>query len=265
MEQKKQISYQNAKIVYTTRGVGKVVVLLHGFLEDLTMWDEFVGKLSSNYKVISIDLPGFGESGMISNNHGMNTMADVVAAVIENEGESKCTIVGHSMGGYVALAFANKYENKLVGLVLFHSQAAADDEKTKVNRNRTIEIVENNHAKFISSFIPSLFSDENAIKLSSKIKHIVDKSLLTTNEGIIAALAGMRDRGDYLKMLPKLDIPVLFIAGKQDSRISLEKISNQIILPKTSESLIMGNVGHMGFIEAPELTYKAVEGFLRRY
>lgn len=265
MEQKKQIFYQDAKIVYTTSGLGKVVVLLHGFLEDLTMWDEFVGKLSYNNMVISIDLPGFGASGMISNNHGMHIMADVVAAVIENEGVSKCTIVGHSMGGYVALAFANNFADKLRGLVLFHSQAAADDKNTKVNRDRTIKIVENNHAKFISSFIPSLFSDENAIKFSSKIMQIVDKSLLISNEGIIAALAGMRDRDDYLELLTQLEIPVLFIVGKKDSRIPLNKISKQIGLPKISESLIMDNVGHMGFIEANELTYNAVEGFLKRY
>ena len=265
MQKKKQVFYKNIKIAYTKSGNGKVIVLLHGFLEDLTMWDELVGKFSVDNTVISIDLPGFGESGMISMNHSMDDMADAVAAVINNEKVSKCILVGHSMGGYVALAFANKYENKLRGIVLFHSQAAADDEKTKINRDRTIKIVENNHANFISAFIPSLFSDENAIKFSGKIQQIVEKSLLIKNEGIIAALAGMRDRDDFTNLLLQLDVPVLFIVGKKDTRIPLDKISKQIILPKISESLILDSVGHMGFIEAQELTCNAIVGFAKRY
>ena len=195
----------------------------------------------------------------------MSTMAEVVNEVVEKEGISKCTIVGHSMGGYVSLAFAELFEKKLNGIVLFHSQAGADDDEAKINRNRTIKIVENNHAKFIRSFIPSLFTEENAVKFSSEIKRIIDSSLHTKNEGIIAALAGMRDRNDYLDLLTQLKIPVFFIAGKKDSRIPLEKINQQILLPGISEALILDNVGHMGFIEAKELTFNAIAGFISRY
>ncbi len=260
----KQISYKGVKIAYTATGKGKLVVLLHGFLEDLSMWDELVNKLSSTNKVIAIDLPGFGFSDIISTNHSMYTMADVVSEIMKAEGESKCTIVGHSMGGYVALAFARNYEDKLNGLALFHSQAASDDFETKLNRDRTIKIVENNHANFISSFIPSLFTDENAIFFALKIKKLVNKSLLTKNEGIVAALAGMRDREDNTELLTKLKIPVLFIIGKQDLRIPLNKIVDQIVLPKVSESLMLDNVGHMGFIEAKEITFSTIARFVNR-
>lgn len=261
----KQLTFKGAKINYATTGSGHTVVLLHGFLENLTMWDGFSKKLSATNRVITIDLPGFGQSGIISNNHNMSTMAEAVNTVIEHEGISKCIIAGHSMGGYVALAFAEFFEDKLNGIILFHSQAGADDDDAKGNRNRTIKIVENNHAKFISSFIPSLFAEDNAAKFSLEIQQIINSSLLTKNDGIIAALAGMRDRKDYRGLLAQLETPVFFIAGKKDSRIPLEKIINQITLPKVSEALILENVGHMGFIEAEEHTYNAVEGFVRRY
>jgi len=260
----KQITHKGAKIAYTITGKGEVLVLLHGFLEDLSMWDEFSVNLSATNKVIAVDLPGFGKSGMISNNHSMSLMADVVFNVLQTEEVSKCTIIGHSMGGYVALAFANMYQTRLNSIVLFHSQAAEDDAETKNNRDRTIKIVENNHGNFISSFIPLLFTDKNAVKFKKVIDNIVERAMLTKNEAIIAALAGMRDREDHLPLLSQLDIPVLFIAGKQDSRIPLNKIIKQIELPKISESLILDNVGHMGFIEANELTYNAIIRFVNR-
>jgi len=261
----KQLIFKDTKINYTITGSGNVIVFLHGFLENLTMWNKFSDVLSKTNKIIAIDLPGFGNSEIISNNHSMNMMAEVVFAIIEYENISKCIIVGHSMGGYVALAFAKLFEDKLFGIVLFHSHAAADDDETKTNRNKTIHIVERNHAKFISGFIPSLFAEENIIKFSSQIQEIVNSSLQTKNDGIIAALAGMRDREDNQKLLTKLNIPVLFIVGKEDSRIPLEKIIQQIDLPKVSKTLILDNVGHMGFIEAQEQTCSAVAKFVIKY
>lgn len=261
----KYIKYKGAKIVYNTMGTGNTIVLLHGFLENLTMWDDFAAKLSTTNKVITIDLPGFGKSEVISNNHSMSTMANAVAAVIKNEKVTKCTLVGHSMGGYVTLAFAKLFEEKLSGIVLFHSQAGAENQEMKRNRDRTIKLVEQNHGSYISNFIPLLFTPENEVKYSYKIKQIIKQSLLTTNEGIIAALAGMRDREDLTELLSKLHIPVLFIAGKQDARIPLEKVVSQLILPKISESLILSDVGHMGFIEAKDTTFKSIFSFANRY
>ena len=262
MRPMKHTEFRGAEIAYKIRGNGVAVVLLHGFLEDSTMWDELTKELAETNTVIAVDLPGFGDSGMIDSNHTMKIMCDAVAAVLSHEGINKCFMVGHSMGGYVMLEFANRHQEMLNGIVLFHSQAAADDDNTKENRNRTIKIVESNHANFISSFIPSLFTDENAIKYKAEIDRIINQSLLTKNEGIIASLAGMRDRSDRIELLGKLEIPVLFIAGKQDSRIPLNKIMEQITLPKLSQSLILNNVGHMGFVEAKSLTFKALKCFI---
>ncbi len=262
----KQIDYKGSIINYNIDGSSaKTVVLLHGFLEDLSMWSEFTKLYGSSYKIISIDLPGFGKSGIISDNHSMQLMAEVVNNILVGENVVSCFMVGHSMGGYVALAFADLFPKKLKGLVLFHSQASADDCHAKKNRDRTIGIVNNNHSKYISSFIPLLFAEENLAKFNNEIKNLIKSSLQTNDEGIIAALRGMRDRFDYTELLGKLEIPVLFIIGKRDSRIPLEKINQQILLPKISETLILEHVGHMGFIEAKDITYASVSSFIDRY
>jgi len=257
----KQLLYQGHTIRYRVEGSGPAMVLLHGFLESLEMWDDFVLALSKMNKVITLDLPGFGRTDVFSENHSMELMADVVNVVMEEEQIKHCILAGHSMGGYVSLAFAKKYGEKLKGLVLFHSQAAADDEQAKVNRDRTIDIVKKNHKDFIAAFIPSLFAEQNIEKFKNKIEEARAVSLETSADGIIAALAGMRDREDHRNLLQKLDVPVLFISGKQDSRIPPEKILPQIALPKHSEALILEDVGHMGFIEARKQTLRTLAHF----
>jgi len=173
-------------------------------------------------------------------------------------------MVGHSMGGYVTLAFADQYPAKLKGFVLFHSQAEADDADGKINRDRAIDIVKKNHKSFIASFIPLLFAEENVNQFRNEITDLQKISSGTSPEGIVAALAGMRDRKDSSELLKQVDIPVFFIIGKRDSRMSLAKIMPQLELPKNCEALILDGVGHMGFIEAKELTYKALEYFIER-
>jgi pimeloyl-ACP methyl ester carboxylesterase len=168
------------------------------------------------------------------------------------------------MGGYVSLAFAEKYPDKLIGLVLFHSQAAADDEEGKHKRDRTIEVVKSNHKDFISAFIPLLFAEENVRKFEKEIMHLKMLSEQTSVDGICAALAGMRDRDDHLQLLRSIQFPVFFIVGKQDSRIAMEKIMPQLALPRNCEALILDDIGHMGFIEAKDITTQAIVHFAER-
>ena len=260
----KQTAFKNGKINYTIEGNGSAVVLLHGFLEDLGMWANFSKLLSAKYKVIAIDLPGFGKSSVFDKTHQLHFMADAVHAVLENEQVENCIMTGHSMGGYVTLAFAEKYAKKLKGLVLFHSQAAADNKEAKTNRDRTIEIVRGNHASFIHAFIPSLFAEANVEKYAKEINILEAVSLNTSTDGITAALAGMRDRQDSTGLLKELECPVFFIIGKKDSKIDLNTVVKQLSLPKNCEALILEDVGHMGFIEAENITYLALEHFIER-
>jgi len=260
----KQLQSDSGSIYYTMKGNGPAVVFLHGFLEDQSMWKDFSDSLKNKFTTICIDLPGFGKSGIFNNEHSMVFMAKKAHQVLEQENINKCILVGHSMGGYVSLAFSKLFPDKLSGLVLFHSQAAADNLEGKKNRDRTIEVVKNNHKGFIYSFIPSLFAENNIERLTGEIDELIHIAENTENEGIIAALKGMRNREGHFNTLKKLNVPVYFIIGKQDSRIPLASIIPQLELPSNSEALIIDNVGHMGFIEAKGKTLLALEHFAER-
>ncbi len=260
----KKISWNKGQVNYLVEGEGSPVVLLHGFLENIHIWDDFITFLKQDFKVIAIDLPGFGKTSVFGENHGMTFMADTVKAVLDAENISKTILVGHSMGGYVSLAFANKYPELLKGLVLFHSHAAGDNEEGKQNRSRTMKVVEKDHKDFIASFIPLLFAEENVRRFSKEVAHLREMSFQTSKQGVMAALAGMRDREDHLELLKKAGFPIFFVVGKQDSRIPMEKILPQLSLPGQSEALILDKTGHMGFVESPDKTFPVVRDFLRR-
>jgi len=260
----KHLTFENGSVFYQIKGNGPSIVFLHGFLEDHSIWNFFVKKLSRNYQVLTVDLPGFGKSSVFGEVHTMEFMAETINLILEKEKIRESIVVGHSMGGYVAMALAEKYPEKLDGIVLFHSHAAADDEQGKINRNRTIEVVNKNHKDFIYSFIPLMFAEENQKTFSKEIAELQKIASFTSAEAVIAALAGMRDRKDQTALLAQFSEPVFFIIGKQDTRIQFEKILEQIPIPKNCEALILEGVGHMGFIEAQEITSLALEHFLER-
>jgi pimeloyl-ACP methyl ester carboxylesterase len=257
-----RLIFQNKIISYQKKGEGRVIVFLHGFTENKEMWNSFVKEFSKNFQVITIDLPGHGKSDIFSSTHTMEFLAEVVKMVLEKEKVGNCAVVGHSMGAYVGLAFADLFPDLINGLVLFHSSATADDEEIRVNRDRLIKLVNENKAAFVNSFIPSLFAPNNRAIFKTKIAEIIGISSQTSELGITAALEGMKLRTEKLSYLKKTDIPILFISGKQDSRISIEKILPQIAMPKHSYSLILEDVGHMGFIEAQEKTMSMLFYFL---
>ncbi len=258
------MKWQQGTITYRIEGEGKPVVLLHGFLENLHIWDDFSAYLQPGFRVLAIDLPGFGKTSVFGDNHTMPFMAKAVKAVMEAENMPNASLVGHSMGGYVALAFAKRFPEAVRTLVLFHSHAAGDDEQGKQNRSRTIEVVKKDHKDFISKFIPLLFAEENVPRFATEIARLRETSMRTSKEGVVAALAGMRDREDHLERLKTLPFPLLFVVGKQDSRIPLEKIAPQLTLPAHAEAVILDKTGHMGFLEAPEKIFPVVRDFLRR-
>ncbi len=257
-----EVKFQGGFINYSEKGEGNAVVFLHGFLESKEIWDDYSEILSKEYKVICIDLPGFGETKIFREIHSMKFMAEAVKTVLVNLDIKECLMVGHSMGGYVTLEFLKLFPEYLKGIVMFHSHAADDNKKAKVNRDRMIKIVEEDRKGFITQFISDLFAPENTEKHKKQIKQLIEKSNQTKNEGIIAALKGMKERTDKLDLLSETEIPVKYILGKKDSRIPLERAIKQIVLPVHSEVMILGDVGHMGFIEAREKTLKALKYFL---
>ncbi|MCF8303695.1 MAG: alpha/beta hydrolase [Bacteroidales bacterium] len=260
----KTIEFNNRSIHFNVEGEGNPIVLLHGFLESMEIWNTFTARLSGNYKVITIDLPGHGRTENIDETHTMELMADVVFKVLEALEVDQSIMVGHSMGGYAASAFAERYPEMLKGLVYFHSNAAGDTDEARKNRDRTIDIVSKDHHGFINNFIPDLFAPENHEKFGDEIHSLKNRSSSTSKKGIIAALRGMKVRKDRVDLLGQLTQPVLFIAGKQDKRLPVEKLMHQASLPGHSEVLLLNHVGHMGYIEAQETTLSALYHFAER-
>ncbi len=259
---KKTIRYQGKNLVYQISGSGPALVLLHGFLESKAIWDDFTEKLQHEFTIITIDLPGHGESEVLAESHTMKLMAEGVKEVFLAEKIDSALIAGHSMGGYVAVQFASQNENLLKGLVLFHSHANSDSEETKENRRRTINIVNQNRGGFIRQFIPELFDHRHVAEHTEAITKLQDQAALLTPESIIAAITGMRDRESHIQYLLLSEIPILFIIGKQDSRMPYNQVVAQAIIPSHSEVLLLEDVGHMGFIEAPAKTLQALRHFM---
>lgn len=254
--------FKNVKINYHDVGMGNAIVFLHGFLESLDIWNEFTKRLCCGYRMISIDFPGFGKSDMINEKHSLEMYADSIKAVLDHLVISKCVLVGHSMGGYVGMVFAEKYPEMLMGLGLFHSHADADDEEAKKNRNRAIEVIKKNHTGFVKDFIQDLFAPENQKAFEPDISILKERAAKISKEAIIAAMEAMRDRGSKLDILEKTDLPVLFIAGKKDKRVPFNKLMEQAKLPKHAEILVLGNTAHMGFLEDKEICLRKIRQFL---
>ncbi len=255
------IDFKGAKVNFREKGKGNALVLLHGFTESLDIWDKFSEKLSEKYKIIMIDLPGHGSSECLAKVHTMELMADCVNAVLYHLNIKECVMIGHSMGGYVTLSFTEKYQNMIKGFGLFHSSAFADTPEAKENRKRAMEIIRKNHKNYLNQFIPDLFAPENVERLKAEIGKLkINASEQMTAEGIIAAQLGMMERKEYLELLSKIDVPVLFIFGKKDKRIPFDKAAMQINLPKHSEITIL-DCGHMGYLEAPDETLHSIMAF----
>jgi len=258
------IKFEDHKINFSDHGKGLPIVLLHGFLESKEMWNGFVEGLSNEFRVICIDLPGHGKSPVYKGSLTMEIMARWVKAVLDQLQVKRCIMIGHSMGGYVTLEFALQYPEMLAAYGLFHSHASADTEESKENRRRTINIVKLNKAGFINQFIPDLFAEENVEKFDGEITKLQEIASETPAKGIIAALEAMRDRSGKIELLLNTVVPVLFIAGKEDSRIPVQNIMAQAILPQHAEVLILGKVGHMGFMEAKTKTLEMVRCFVKK-
>jgi pimeloyl-ACP methyl ester carboxylesterase len=238
------------------------LVFLHGFCESKELWAEFTKPLESKFRIVALDLPGFGENTQRIEGYSMESMADHVKQDLDNLDIKKCILIGHSMGGYVSMAFAEKYGQMLNGLCLFHSSALPDTEEKKENRNKTIEFV-NKHGVdvFMQSFVEPLFYADNRKRLREEIDLMIEIGKKTPKHSIIHGLAAMRDRPDRTSELKKIKCPVLFIFGKEDGAVPLEKALEQCHLPKNSMTNFLGKTGHMGMYERAYETRKAIEKF----
>lgn len=246
----KNILYKNTKISYTDSGEGTAIVLLHGFLENKKMWKTYVDTFSEKHRVITIDLLGHGESDSLGYVHEMEDNANAVHEVLKHLKIEKATILGHSMGGYVGLAFAELFPKSITKLILLNSTSKADSHEKKINRNRAIKAVKQNYVNFVNLAIGNLFSENNRIRLAVEIDKAREQALKTPLQGIIASLEGMKIRKDREWLLHENRFPTLLILGKQDPVLNYEESLSQI--EDTTAELVSFEDGHMSHIENKE-------------
>ncbi|MBC8883565.1 alpha/beta hydrolase [Flavobacterium piscinae] len=258
----KSILYKNTKINYTDTGKGTAVVLLHGFLENLGMWNAFVNEFSKKNRIIAIDLLGHGETECLGYIHTMEDQADMVHHVLYELKIRKAVLIGHSMGGYVALAFAELYPDNVKGLVLLNSTSRADSEERKLNRDRAIAAVKQNYTAFVRMSIANLFSEDNRERLADKIEAVRNEALKTPLQGIVAALEGMKIRKDREVLLHFSPYPILLILGKKDGVLNFEDSLEQI--ENTKVELVSFPDGHMSHIENEVELKTVLVNFLKK-
>jgi pimeloyl-ACP methyl ester carboxylesterase len=241
----------------------RTVVLLHGYLESLNVWDDFAGLIQAHARVIAPDLPGHGISEVVGPVHTMEFLADTVHAALVELGVAQCTIVGHSMGGYAALAMAAKYPEMLDGLVLLSSTPNPDSEAKKEERGREVAIIEAGKKEFLArTFPPKGYAADNRRRFADQIEDQSELIMLTEDEGIIALLRGMEQRVDMNEMLRKLPVPQLFILGRKDEFITPE-VAEVVIAAQPAAAVVwLENSGHMGFVEQPREVAEALLRFM---
>lgn len=242
----KILTYKKSNIHFTDDGQGDTVVLLHGFLESISIWNN-LKPLLLNYRVICIDLPGHGHSDDLGQIHSMEEMALTVHFVLDYLKVNNVIILGHSMGGYVTLAYAEMYPKKVKGLALINSTPLADSAEKQRIRDRAIEAIQQNYKTFARISISGLFADKNKKRLERDINLLVTEALKMSTKSVIAAIKGMKTRKDRTSIFLEGSFKKLLLLGKDDPFLDqkqLSKITKNH--PKTTE-IIPG--GHMSFLE----------------
>lgn len=248
------IEYKGVPIFYTDEGKGSVVVLLHGFLESTVMWQALVREIKRKNRVVTIDLLGHGKSGCLGYIHTMEDMAEAVNAVVLHLKIRRLVCIGHSMGGYVGLAFAELYADKLKGLCLMNSTARADSFDKKLNRDRAIQAVKENHKTFVRLAISNLFRPKNRSLMRDEINAVKEEALKTPLQGIVAALEGMKIRNDREILIHFSPFKKMMVVGKKDSVLPCEELLEQT--ENADIDVLVLSDGHMSHIEnKEEFTY----------
>lgn len=252
--------YKQTKVHYSVSGKGEPIILLHGFLENSSMWIRLQQELSKTNTVHALDLPGHGETEAIGYIHTMEDYSALVLAFADYKNLERSSLIGHSMGGYVALALAEFNSEKIKKLILLNSSSLADSEIKQKERNRAIEMIQKHPEAFISMAVKHLFLAEDQEKLSSEIETAIQEAKKCSQQGIINTLKGMRDRKDRTEVLKNLRERSLLILGKEDKVINFEKTKS--IAEEANIQLKILPGGHMSYIEHPDSLLKIIKEFL---
>ncbi|MCD6066529.1 MAG: alpha/beta hydrolase [Bacteroidetes bacterium] len=259
----KHILFRNEKIAFSDNGKGRTVVLLHGFLGAKEIWKTTEEQLTKHFRVISIDLPGHGKSACYGYVHHMELLARAVKAVMDSLKLKKYILVGHSMGGYAALAFAELFPDNLKGMCLFHSTSYADSEEKKRDRTRAVRLVKADANVYTRTTIKNLFAIKNLNRHKAAIAFAQKIAARTNKRGIVSTLEGMKDRPNRDIVLNFSEYPVMMIIGRYDAILPMQSLLNQSEFVPSKYVLLLENDGHMGFLENPLICSKHMKRFFR--
>ncbi len=241
------LEYKGIDIFYSVAGQGKTIVLLHGFLEDHSMWDDLNLVLSKKNRVIAIDLLGHGKTGCIGYIHTMEDMAMAVKAVLNHLKVRDCTFVGHSMGGYVALSYAKTYNQDINGLCLLNSTYESDDEERKLLRTRANKMVRSNFENMVRMSFSNLFSAKSKLVHKAKYESALQAALKTPLQGYMAAQEGMKLRNDSSAFFSEASFDKIILLGKKDTVLNHETMLQ--FAKKHNIKTRVFSEGHMSHIE----------------
>lgn len=238
---------------FEKKGNGKeTLVLLHGVMENLSIWNDMECHLSKDFTLLKIDLPGHGKSEILSEVHTMELMADEVKKIVDHENLDKIHLLGHSMGGYTSLAFAEKFPQNLKTLTLFFSTYFADDEEKKEQRIKSYRIIKDAFAHYARAGVPNLFNQNERDVLEGKIEIALETALSTNNLGALACVKGMVARTDKKHILKTLDAKILVLSGKHDNAVNTDKTIKNLPDRTNIKSYVL-DCGHNGHWEKPSI------------
>lgn len=255
--------YQGKLVSYSIQGNGPDLVFLHGFLEYKEVWLPFIHHFTDRYRVLCIDLPGHGDSEVLKSVHSMKEMAQVVKFVMDENNMPKAVLIGHSMGGYVALNFVYYFNSNCSGLVMFSSSALNDSTEKLLARNRDLDFIMSDKKDLvINNSVPNMFAPSNLVQFKHEIEAIKERAKQMPERGMTAAIKGMMSRVNNVNYLKNLTLPTLFIAGLHDHLIQIDVSQRQVENAKNISFKVLENSGHMGYIEEEAISAQYLQAYL---
>lgn len=259
----KQIKTVSGALSYRIAGKGTPVMLIHGLAEDGSIWNEITAAVGDQALIISPDLPGSGASERGAEKITIEGMAVACKAIIDAENISSVVVIGHSMGGYVSLAFAEQFPQAIIALGLFHSSAYADDEEKKSSRNKMISFIQSHGTlPFLKQATPGLFSDTTKAKDAKAVDELIERYSNFDPQSLVAYQQAMIERPDRTSLLENIVKPVLFVIGRQDKAIPYDVSIRQSHIPSVAYIHVLEDSGHMGMLEETSKSIEILKSFL---
>jgi 3-oxoadipate enol-lactonase len=246
-------------LAYVERGQGAALILVHGYPVDHTIWDAVAEQLHGMARVICPDLRGFGHSPATPGIYTMRLLADDLLRLMDRLGVEKATLAGHSMGGYISLAFAQAHPQRLAGLALVTSQAAADAEERRLARLQQAEQVERDGVAGVVEGGLARYSPDPAVRAQ-----VHDLMLRADPQAVAGALRGMAARDDLTGLLSRLDVPALVIAGEEDELVAMRRSQETARQLPQGHLVVVPGGGHLPMLEAPALVAGALRDLVHR-